>query len=104
MVDEELRRAALRWVATADAVGWGVEGPAEAEQVRARVQSLARGETSDVEGCGADTGERPLGTRPVDALFEAADLLTEAAEASGTRRKELLSAARGWLVIAGGRS
>lgn len=84
---ETVRELAARWLATADRVGWGVEGPAHAEVVRANVQRLARIEP---EATSIDLpDDRPLGTRPVDALSEAAELLGEAAAATGVRRGEL---------------
>ncbi len=93
-----VRELAVRWLATADRVGWGVEGPENAHAVRASVQQLARVEADDHAPESSDA--RPLGTRPVDALLEAAELLGEAASANGARRDELLSSARGWLIIA----
>lgn len=95
---ELVRELAVRWLSTADRVGWGIEGPEHAHAVRSSIQQLARIESPD-ETIESSDG-RPLGTRPVDALSEAAELLGEAARATGARRDELLSAARGWLIIA----
>ena len=89
---------ATRWLTIADRVGWGVEGPAHAQTVRDAVQELADTGASTIDL--AFISARPLGSRPVDALAQSADLLCEAAGAAGERRDELLSAARGWLQIA----
>lgn len=95
---QSVRELCVQWLAVADRVGWGIEGPPHARAVRAHVQRLARLETdASIDELPAD---RALGVRPVDALSEAAELLGEAAAATGGRRSELLSAARGWLVIA----
>ena len=100
---EDVRKLALDWITLAERVGWGVEGPDRAEETLLLMQSLARHEqpeADDVDSSRQAIAARRLGTRPVDALFEAADLLTEAVQAQGQRRAELLGAARGWLSLA----
>lgn len=99
---QDVRELALDWIGLAERVGWGIEGPDRAEETLLLMQSIARHEEPDVDEVASSreaVGNRKLGTRPVDALFEAADLLTEAIEAKGQRRAELLGAARGWLSL-----
>lgn len=100
---DDVQAVAISWLQHAENLGWGVEGPAEADAVGTVMRTLA---------CGRDPGiippvlahEDELGLRPVDALREAARLLLEASLTSGpARRDELASAARGWLRIASGR-
>lgn len=93
-----VRELAVHWLTVADRVGWGVEGPTHARAIHRAVQELADSGASTLDLASLD--DRPPGMRPVDALGESADLLCQAAKASGTRRDELLSAARGWLLIA----
>lgn len=100
---QDIRELSLDWIAVAERAGWGVEGPKGAEDIRKLMQSLARHERPDADEVAASrdaVAARQLGTRPVDALFEAADLLTQAALSRGQRRSELLGAARGWLSLA----
>lgn len=100
---DDVQAVARRWLQHAEDLGWGVEGPAEADAVTTVIRALARGE--DPQGTPPTlTQDDELGLRPVDALREAARLLLEANLTSGsTRRDELASAARGWLRIASGR-
>lgn len=99
---DELQRAAARWLLIAEQLGWGVEGPARADEVRGVIEALAEGrEPATLQ---AALEERDVGLRPVDALFEAAQLLAQASLTSGPHRQaELVSSARGWLRIASGR-
>lgn len=99
----DVRELALDWITLADRVGWGIEGPDGAEDTLRLMQTIARHEppgADDVASLRQAIAARQLGTRPVDALFEAADLLTEAVQAEGRRRSELLGAVRGWLSLA----
>lgn len=98
---DSVRTVARQWLVVADRMGWGVEGPTNAPAVRSEMQGLATGRRPRRHDTSTDT-DRPFGVRPVDALSEAAELLTEAATSSGIERQELVSAARGWLAIAEG--
>ena len=95
--------AAENWLQLSTQLGWGVEGPGDASEVSEVVRKLAEGhDPSRLPPLLTD--DRDLGTRPVDALVEAARLLVEAQLVSSAgRRDELVSAARGWLRIAAGR-
>lgn len=102
MIVDEVQATARDWLSVADEVGWGVEGPAGADEVAEVVRAIADGRDAEV-GPALDE-DRDLGLRPVDALFEAARLLAEASLTGGpTRTDELVGAARGWLRIASGR-
>lgn len=95
----ELQSVARRWLLLAEQLGWGVEGPADAGPVLQAIQALAGGR--DASEPGVVLEERDLGLRPVDALFQAAQLLVEASLTSGSHRQaELVSSARGWLALA----
>jgi len=90
------------WLVIADELGWGVEGPAGADEVADAVRAVAEGRDPQEVASVVDE-DRELGLRPVDALFEAAQLMVEASLTSGSARTdELVSAARGWLRIASG--
>lgn len=101
--DTAVRDLALAWVTVARQLGWGVEGPEGAEAVDDVMASLARHDQPSqvsLQQARDLLRDRDLGTRPVDALHEAASLLLQADAARGARRDELLSAARGWLELA----
>lgn len=100
----DMDAVARRWLTLAAELGWGVEGPANADSVLRLIESIARGQMRGNSELAGTIAARDLGTRPVDALFESAGLLIEACGATGTRRAELISAARGWLQIAVRRS
>lgn len=98
-----LEAVARDWLQLSTQLGWGAEGPEHASEVSEVVRDLAEGhDPNDLPPLLTD--DRDLGTRPVDALVEAARLLVEARLVSSAgRRDELVSAARGWLRIAAGR-
>lgn len=100
---DAVEAVARDWLSVAEELGWGVEGPADADEVTEVVRAVADGR--DLQHAASIVQEdRELGLRPVDALFEAARLVVEASLTSGaTRTDELVSAARGWLRIASGR-
>ena len=97
---DQAREVAARWLTVAADLGWGIEGPENAAHVAKLMKTLARGEPHHSTYLLDVVAARKLGTRPVDALYEAASLLVEASAATGARQDELLSAARGWLRIA----
>lgn len=100
---DDVQAVARTWLQHAEALGWGVEGPPEADAVATVIRALARGDDPE-EAPPALTEDEELGLRPVDALRTAARLLLEASLTGGaTRRDELVSAASGWLRIASGR-
>lgn len=97
---DDVTAVATRWLAVATDLGWGMEGPRHAERIQRRVETIACGGEGDDPDLIEIIKARELGTRPVDALFEAAGLLIEAHGEAGTHHGELLSAARGWLQVA----
>ena len=94
-MDLELQAVAQLWLAVAEQLGWGVEGPAGHAEVTAFVRHLAVGDPPPLPVVAG--GE---GASPGAALREAAAQLGRAAAADGEVRSEHLSAARGWLEIA----
>jgi hypothetical protein len=101
---DDISAAASTWLTVAAELGWGIEGPAHADSVVDAIESIARGARPDDAELAETIAARDLRARPVDALFESAGLLIEACGVTGTQRAELLSAARGWLLIAVRRS
>ena len=97
---DQVRECAARWMTVAADLGWGIEGPEDAASITKLVGALAEGRTGDGTDVKEKIAARKLGTRPVDALYEAASLLLSASATTGVLQGELLSAARGWLRIA----
>ena len=100
----DLRELATKWLSLAAELGWGVEGPPDAALVTELIEAVARGDKPRNTSVSDIIVKRPLGLRPVDALYESADLILEGVGASGSSREEALSAARGWLEIAASRA
>lgn len=100
-VTPELKQLARDWLAAADRLGWGADGPEGAEVGRAALSSLLG--TPDpvlLAKAASIAEERPLRARPVESLWSIAGLVAQAAaEPQEQRRTELVSAARGWLSL-----
>lgn len=96
----DLQDVARDWLDAAWRLGWGVEGPDDAHEVEGAIRSLQEGDAPEHEELLSRLESRQLGTRPVDALHEAASLLLQVGSAPPAARQELLSAARGWLLVA----
>lgn len=103
-VSPELQQLARDWLAAADRLGWGMDGPEGAEQVRDAIRSLLdSADEPALRAAHARADAAPLGDRPLDALWAAAALLTRGAlVADGHERPlaERRAAIRGWLHLA----